>query len=289
MNLPYRAVSKHLGTNGERATPSPPYCGLDLVPSFLATRSSGVSPKFITARYFSSNPSDSGSLRTPCSSSEISRWPARHYPRLWIQRPSSERRRDFNPPDFLRAAQRTLRASPATPTPPACPSRASVAHPVTHGASRVACAFLVYMLPPLPRCSGWAYSTLISPSHVSLPRKGHRVGLHIVLFEACSAFTRVAACTLARSPYFVTRYPKASDISSPPCLLRLLPAGAVAGWDLHPLESAAFSRRTPKTVTRRARAKLPKEFRLCENVAGGNHGLRDHRGSGKNRGVLPRG
>ena len=101
------------------------------------------------------------------------------------------------------------------------------------------------MLPPLPRCSGWAYSTLISPSHVSLPRKGHRVGLHIVLFEACSAFTRVAACTLARSPYFVTRYPKASDISSPPCLLRLLPAGAVAGWDLHPLESAAFSRRTP--------------------------------------------
>src|SRR6202521_1034970 len=82
-------------------------------------------------------------------------------------------------------------------------------------------AFLVYMLPPLPRCSGWAYSSLISPSRVSLPRKGHRVGLHIVLFEACSAFTRVAACTLARSPYFVTRYPKASDISSPPCLLRL--------------------------------------------------------------------
>src|SRR5437764_3936730 len=41
------------------------------------------------------------------SSSEISRWPARHYPRLWIQRPSSERRRDFNPPDSC-AAQRTL-------------------------------------------------------------------------------------------------------------------------------------------------------------------------------------
>jgi hypothetical protein len=32
------------------------------------------------------------------------------------------------------------------------------------------------------------------------------------------------------------RYPKASDISSPPCLLRVLPAGAVAGWALHPLE-----------------------------------------------------
>src|SRR6202048_5076132 len=108
------------------------------------------------------------------------------------------------------------------------------------------------MLPPLPRCSGWAYSSLILPSRVSLPRKGHRVGLHIVLFEACSAFTRFAACTLARSPYFVTRYPKASDISSPPCLLRLLPAGAVAGWDLHPLESAAFLRRTPNADMRKA-------------------------------------
>ncbi len=56
------------------------------------------------------------------------------------------------------------------------------------------------MLPPLPRCSGWAYSSLIPPSRVSLPRKGRRVGLRIVLFEACSAFTRVAACTLARPP-----------------------------------------------------------------------------------------
>jgi hypothetical protein len=82
------------------------------------------------------------------------------------------------------------------------------------------------MLPPLPRCSSWAYSSLISPSRISLPRKGSQVGLHIVLFEACSALTRVAACTLARSPHSVTRYPKASDISSPPCLLRLLPAGA---------------------------------------------------------------
>jgi len=39
--------------------------------------------------------------------------------------------------------------------------------------------------------------------------------------------------------------PKASDTSSPPYLLRLLPAGAAAGWASHPLESAALSRRTP--------------------------------------------
>src|SRR3977135_3103354 len=56
------------------------------------------------------------------------------------------------------------------------------------------------MLPPIPRCSSGAYSSLNSPSHFSLPRYGSRVGLHIVLFEACSTFTRVAACTLALSP-----------------------------------------------------------------------------------------
>src|SRR6516225_4569844 len=56
------------------------------------------------------------------------------------------------------------------------------------------------MPPPLPRCSSGAYSSLILSRHISLPRKGRRVGLHIVLLEACSAFTRVAACTLARSP-----------------------------------------------------------------------------------------
>ena len=39
---------------------------------------------------------------------------------------------------------------------------------------------------------------------------------------------------------FVTRSSKASASSLPPCLLRSLPAGAFAGWGLHPLESAAF-------------------------------------------------
>jgi hypothetical protein len=56
------------------------------------------------------------------------------------------------------------------------------------------------MLSPLPRRSRWAYSSLCSPSGTSPPRKGCRVGLRIVLFEDCSAFTRVTACTLALSP-----------------------------------------------------------------------------------------
>jgi hypothetical protein len=76
-----------------------------------------------------------------------------------------------------------------------------------------------------------------SPSRISLPRKGRRVGLHIVLFEACSAFTHVAACTLVRSPM---RDPLSEGFSHP--------AGAVAGWGLHPLESAALARRTPEAA-----------------------------------------
>jgi len=46
--------------------------------------------------------------------------------------------------------------------------------------------------------------------------------------------------------------PKASTISLPPSLLRLLPAGAtVAGRGSHPLEDSAFSRRTQRWAIRR--------------------------------------
>src|SRR5262249_60594508 len=74
-----------------------------------------------------------------------------------------------------------------------------------------------------------------SPTRVNLPRFHVRVGLHIVLFEVCSAFTRVAACTLARSPYVVTAIRRLQT-------LRLLHACSgcfrlerIAGWGLHPL------------------------------------------------------
>ena len=65
-----------------------------------------------------------------------------------------------------------------------------------------------------PGAASGCNTSLISSRRNSLPRKGCRVGLRIVLFEACSAFTRVAACTLALPPirdtlsegfsYFVT-------------------------------------------------------------------------------------
>jgi len=40
---------------------------------------------------------------------------------------------------------------------------------------------------------------------MALARFLRRVGLRIGIFETCSAFTRVTACTLALSPYIVTR------------------------------------------------------------------------------------
>lgn len=109
------------------------------MPHLWPTGSSyGVAPS-ITARYFSSCPSDSTSRWTPCPPVVLrqitnvgpSPWlyppfpapcpfrvlpihflrPARHYPRFWIWFPSSGNQRDFNPPD-LSAVQRTIRTHP---------------------------------------------------------------------------------------------------------------------------------------------------------------------------------
>ena len=67
------------------------------------------------------------------------------------------------------------------------------------------------------------------PSHVSLPRLGYRVGPRIVLFEACSAFTRVTACTLAPSPYFVTRFTEGFN-----CFVTSTVAPVASGWSISP-------------------------------------------------------
>ena len=86
------------------------------------------------------------------------------------------------------------------------------------------------------------------PSRISLPRYGSRVGPRHDLFEACSAFTCVTACTLALSPYFVTRLTKGFNY-----FVTSIVAPVASGWSILPgglfthWESAAFSRRTPKT------------------------------------------
>ena len=56
------------------------------------------------------------------------------------------------------------------------------------------------MLPPLPRRGNGRHCIAHPSRRASLPRIGCRVGPRIVLFEACSAFTRIAACTLALPP-----------------------------------------------------------------------------------------
>src|SRR3954451_13990698 len=72
--------------------------------------------------------------------------------------------------------------------------------------------------------------------------------------SACtSSFSRIAQRSLTLRPahsrghLFVTRYPKASDISSPPCLLRLVPAGAMSPGGSRTHWKAPPSRRTPLT------------------------------------------
>src|SRR5258707_10417471 len=63
-----------------------------------------------------------------------------------------------------------------------------------------------------------------SPVRISLPRKGYRVGLHIDLFEDCSAFTHVAARTLARSP---NRDPLTRGFRH---FVTSMPAPVASGW-----------------------------------------------------------
>ena len=114
-----------------------------------------------------------------------------------------------------------------------------------HKASRVACAFpCVHAISNTPARRLGASSARF-PSRISLPRFGFRVDPRIVLFEACSAFTRVTACTLAPSPYFVTASPKASTASLPPQLLRLHPAGAFHRVGLSPTGKRRLSTAHP--------------------------------------------
>jgi len=100
------------------------------------------------------------------------------------------------------------------------------------------------MPPPLPRRSIWTVASLISSRRISLPRKGCRVGLRIVLFEACSAFTHVAACTLALPPIRDTLIEGFSHF------VTSMTAPIASGWSgrrvgLAPTGKRRLSRRTP--------------------------------------------
>ena len=74
------------------------------------------------------------------------------------------------------------------------------------------------------------------------------VGSCIMVFEACSAFTRVTACRLAKSPMRPST-PEAPAALSPPPPLRLLPGGAIQfpGGSFSPAVDQRLSRRTVKS------------------------------------------
>jgi hypothetical protein len=123
------------------------------------------------------------------------------------------------------------------------------------------------MLPPLPRRSDWRYYFALPSSRSRLPRNDSQVVLRITLFEACSAFTRVAACTLALSPYFVTRLSEGFRH-----FVTSMPAPVASGWSVCRVGLAPTGKR-----------------RLCTaHVDGGSSMIRSHRSEPVGRTGPPR-
>ena len=97
---------------------------------------------------------------------------------------------------------------------------------------------------PIPRQVGWKLVRSYDSLRFGLPSKSGRVGSCISLFEACSAFTHVTACTLAESPCD----PLHQRLQRPRCLHRCSDCYRVERTSsragLLPLWTTAFSRRT---------------------------------------------
>ena len=129
------------------------------------------------------------------------------------------------------------------------------------GASRVALISLyrhAVVITPVARWVGSLVRQRIPAVYIARQRlrpspPSCRVGVHIGRFEACSTFTRVTACLLAAWPKprvslegsdgFVTSTaaPIATGWSDP-----------VARWELHPLKTNTFSRRTTRCPFRKS-------------------------------------
>ena len=75
------------------------------------------------------------------------------------------------------------------------------------------------------------------------------LGSRTDFFEACSAFTQVTACLIARSPA-ATLCTEGSDgfVTSTVAPIATGRSDPVAGRDSHPQDLSAFSRRTSKSV-----------------------------------------
>jgi hypothetical protein len=103
------------------------------------------------------------------------------------------------------------------------------------------------------------------PSRISLPGKGVPVGPRIVIFEDCSAFIHITACTLVGSPKVTRCIEGFSHFVTSMTAPTTSGWSIFAGWDLHPLESAAFHGAHPKPTVptdrfRESQSALP----LCQ-------------------------
>ena len=76
--------------------------------------------------------------------------------------------------------------------------------------------------PQIPPCSFPAVGSRRRSNAI----EGRSLAAHVPSTRRLAASVTALRPAHSRGHHFVTRYPKASDISSPPCLLRLLPAGA---------------------------------------------------------------
>ena len=150
----------------------------------------------------------------------------------------------------------------ATPRRPACPSRASGWPSLATQWGFPCCARFpcVHAAATTPvRRMGVVFA--LSPNRISLPRYDCQVDPHDNLFEVCTAFTCVAACTLALPPIRDTLSEGFSHFVSSMTAPVASGWSEFAGWGFHPLESAAFARRTSRAVM----GQFPCNSRLTPN------------------------
>ena len=130
------------------------------------------------------------------------------------------------------------------PAGPACPSRGSGWNVrSTDRASRVAPAPLFHACRRhYPGGTGRCVCRSLPDPWQPSP-KNRRVGFRITRFEACSAFTRVAARMVARPPK-AARFTEVLQAMSLPPSPAPIATGWIAGRDSHPLRDGAFPRHT---------------------------------------------
>src|SRR5712691_2035107 len=137
------------------------------------------------------------------------------------------------------------------------------------------------MLSPLPRRSGWAYHFAHSPSRISLPRKGRRVGLRIGIFEMLWGGGEEIASIVADVDRWSPPMQKPNDLSQSRIVLKQdstliaviemslsswLVAGIVPGVERQPLKKLAVDESALLKLLNRWREEAEKAGRKIERI-----------------------